>query len=107
MRRPIGSDDYWKLRCKELEGLLAAAAAREARIASRMLRVISEVASTAQAVVANYESAIAGAGQSTKAELAAVAREIGERVGMTGDPTTWEIDLGQGPEGAYIEGRTD
>lgn len=107
MRRPIPTDRYWELRAKQLDLAMLQERARSAAATRASMQAVLRMAAVVQAADAIVENSV-DAGKTLVAlaqnEVGVLVQAVGKEVGMTGDPGTWNVELGSDPGSAYIEG---
>ena len=101
MKRPIDSDDYWMLRAVTAETQIAVERGKRANTIRNVIVFVTKTFAAVEMLAAEAQKDVEGSVAMAEAILRDKTREIGERLGFTGDPDTWSIDL-RGPADSFI-----
>jgi len=110
MIRPIPTEAYWELRARQLELKVSQ---EHLRMSSTMRQSIGLTAMVVQMlkgvdrVLADAQGDTKILGRALDAELIAAIERVGKSVGLTSDPSGWEIDLGTDPSSAHIQEKAE
>ena len=105
MRKKIPAERYWELRAKQMEIALVEERKKTAHVARTGLAAVGkmlDVLRSVDGILAAYADDSAGLGQAIRQDAAALITAIGLGVGLEGEPATWEVDMGAGPDSAAI-----
>jgi hypothetical protein len=106
MKRPVGSDAYWRVRAMQAEVRVLEEKKRHVHVVRTTLGFVSRVTASTDALFAELAAELELGANVASERLKTTMEEIGRSVGLEGNPEDWEL-VTSSPEESYIRVREE